>query len=81
MSRTSRHSIKLYARFGCEHVEAALVAQNRRIVVIDPDEMRDDIVDIMHIVRDMTEVLTSMCARLYGKRSAPFLGGCGVSHF
>ncbi len=51
-------------RFGFEYVEAALAAQNRRIMVIDPEEMKDD------IVRDMTEVLTSMCARLYGKRSA-----------
>lgn len=52
-------------RFGFEYVEATLAAQNRRIVVIDPEEMKDD------IVRDMTEVLTSMCARRYGKRSAP----------
>jgi len=51
-------------RFGFEYVEAALAAQNRRVMVIEPDEMKDD------IVRDMTEVLTSMCARLYGKRSA-----------
>jgi putative resolvase len=51
-------------RFGFEYVEAALAAQNRRIMVIEPDEMTDD------IVRDMTEVLTSMCARLYGKRCA-----------
>jgi putative resolvase len=51
-------------RFGFEYVEAALAAQNRRIMVIDPDEMKDD------IVCDMTEVLTSMCARLYSKRSA-----------
>jgi putative resolvase len=51
-------------RFGFEYVEAALAAQNRRIMVMDPDEMKDD------IVPDMTEVLTSMCARLYGKRSA-----------
>ena len=51
-------------RFGFEYVEAALTAQNRRIMVIEPDEMKDD------IVRDITEVLTSMCVRLYGKRSA-----------
>ncbi len=51
-------------RFGFDYVEAALAAQNRRIMVIEPDEMKDD------IVRDMTEVLTSLCARLYGKRSA-----------
>ena len=51
-------------RFGFEYIEAALAAQNRRIMVIDPDAMTDD------IVRDMTEVLTSMSARRYGKRSA-----------
>jgi putative resolvase len=33
-------------------------------VVIDDGEVDDD------LVRDMTEVLTSFCARLYGKRSA-----------
>jgi len=33
-------------------------------MVIEPDEMIDD------IVRDLHEVIVSMCARLYGKRSA-----------
>ncbi|EUA19361.1 putative resolvase [Mycobacterium xenopi 3993] len=47
-----------------EHLEAALSAQGRRIVVIDPGETTDD------LVRDMIEVLTSMCARLYGRRGA-----------
>ena len=61
-------------RFGFEYALAALAAQNRRIMVIEPDEMRDD------IVRDMTEVLTSMCARLYGKRSAPSLSLMAALH-
>jgi putative resolvase len=52
------------ARFGVEHLESALSAQGRRIVVADPSEMDDD------LVRDMTEVLTSFCARLYGRRGA-----------
>ena len=52
------------ARFGVEHLEAALAAQGRRIVVIDPAETSDD------LVRDMVEVLTSFCARLYGRRGA-----------
>jgi putative resolvase len=52
------------ARFGVEHLEAALAAQGRRIVVADPGETTDD------LVRDMIEVLTSMCARLYGRRGA-----------
>lgn len=51
-------------RFGFEYVEAALAAQGRTVLVIDPVEITDD------LVRDMTEVLTSMCARLYGKRAA-----------
>lgn len=52
------------ARFGVEHLEAALAATGRRIVVLNPDEVKDD------LVRDMVDVLTSMCARLYGRRSA-----------
>ena len=52
------------ARFGFEYIEAALAAQGRRIIVIDSDDVNDD------IVRDLHEVIVSMCARLYGKRSA-----------
>ncbi len=51
-------------RFGYEYLEAALAGQGRRIMVMDESEVKED------IVRDMTEVLTSFCARLYGKRSA-----------
>ena len=47
-----------------ELVEAALSAHGRRLVVLDDGEVDDD------LVRDMTEVLTSFCARLYGRRSA-----------
>ncbi len=52
------------ARFGVEYLEAALSAQGRRVVVADPGEATDD------LVRDMIEVLTGMCARLYGRRGA-----------
>ncbi|OKH82971.1 hypothetical protein EB75_10690 [Mycobacterium sp. ST-F2] len=52
------------ARFGVEHLEAALSAQGRRIVVPDTGKTGDD------LVRDMIEVLTSMCARRYGRRGA-----------
>ena len=52
------------ARFGFEHLEAALAAHGRKIVVADPGETTDD------LVRDMIEILTSMCARLYGRRGA-----------
>lgn len=51
-------------RFGFEYVEAALAAQGRRVVVVDGAEITDD------IVRDLHEVIVSMCARLYGKRAA-----------
>lgn len=53
-----------FARFGAEYVEAALAAQGRRLVVADPSEVDDD------LVRDVTEILTSLCARLYGRRAA-----------
>lgn len=52
------------ARFGVEHLAAALSAQRRHILVVDEREVDDD------LVRDMTEVLTSFCARLYGRRGA-----------
>ncbi|NGO44585.1 IS607 family transposase [Streptomyces ureilyticus] len=53
-------------RMNVELVEAALAAQGRRLVVLDEGEGEgeDD------LVRDMTEVLTSFCTRLYGRRSA-----------
>lgn len=53
-----------FCRFGSEYVEAAVAAQGRELVVVDSAEVDDD------LVRDMTEILTSMCARLYGKRAA-----------
>jgi predicted site-specific integrase-resolvase len=53
-----------FVRFGAEYVEAALAAQGRRLLVVDPAEVDDD------LVRDVTEILTSLCARLYGRRAA-----------
>jgi putative resolvase len=53
-----------FARFGSEYLEAALLASNRRLIVVDSSEMNDD------LVQDMIAVLTSFCARLYGRRSA-----------
>ena len=50
-------------RFGFEHLAASRSATGRRIVVLDGSETADD------LVRDVTEVLTSLCARLYGRRS------------
>lgn len=57
------HSDRL-ARFGVEHLEAALAASGRRLVVLDPEETTNN------LVRDITEALTLMCARLCGQRAA-----------
>jgi predicted site-specific integrase-resolvase len=53
-----------FARFGAEYVEAVLSASGRRLLVVDPSEVDDD------LVGDVTEILTSLCARLYGRRAA-----------
>ena len=52
------------ARFGAEYIEAALAAAGRKLVVVDQAERKDD------LVPDMVDVLTSFCARLYGRRAA-----------
>jgi putative resolvase len=51
-------------RTNTELAEAALAAYGRRLVVLDDCEVTDD------LLRDMIEVLTSFCARLYGRRLA-----------
>ena len=51
-------------RFGSEYVESALAAHDRKLIIVDSAELKDD------LVQDMIEVLTSFCARLYGRRSA-----------
>lgn len=51
-------------RFGFEYVEAALAGRGARILVMEDGELEDD------LVRDVTEVLASLCARLYGRHSA-----------
>lgn len=53
-----------FAPFGSEYLEAALAASGRRLIVVDSSEMNDD------LVQDMIAILTSFCARLYGRRSA-----------
>jgi predicted site-specific integrase-resolvase len=49
---------------GSEYIQAALAAQGRELVVVDTAEVDDD------LVRDMTDILTSMGTRLYRKRAA-----------
>lgn len=51
-------------RVNVELVEAALSATGRRLLVLDEGEGKDD------LERDMVEILTSFCARLYGRQSA-----------
>lgn len=51
-------------RMNTELVEAALSAAGRKLAVLNDGELEDD------LVRDMTEVLTSFCACLYGRASA-----------
>jgi predicted site-specific integrase-resolvase len=53
-----------FARFGAEYVEAALAASGRHLLVMDPAGVDDD------LVRDVPEILTSLCERLYGRRAA-----------
>ena len=52
------------ARFGSEYIEGAMAASGRRLIVVEEAETTDD------LVQDMIEVMTSLCARLYGRRSA-----------
>jgi predicted site-specific integrase-resolvase len=51
-------------RFGSEYLESALSSAHRKLLVMDQKELNDD------LVQDMIDVLTSFCARLYGRRSA-----------
>ena len=51
-------------RMNVELADVALSAAGRRLVLLHPGEVDDD------LVRDMTGVLTRFCARLYGRRSA-----------
>jgi predicted site-specific integrase-resolvase len=63
MTIVVEHTERL-ARFGAEYVGAALSGSGRRLIVVDRSEVDDD------LVGDVTEILTSLCARLYGRRAA-----------
>ena len=52
------------ARFGSEYIISALLASKRKVFIMNDTECKDD------LVQDMIDVLTSFCARLYGRRSA-----------
>lgn len=51
-------------RFGFEYIAMALEASGRNILVINESE------EDLDIVQDFVDVVTSMCARIYGKRGA-----------
>jgi len=52
------------ARFGSEMIAAALEASGRQIVVVNQTEFKDD------LVQDFVDVVTCLCARIYGRRAA-----------
>ena len=58
-----------FCRFDAEYGQAALAVQGRELVVVDTAGVDDD------VVRDMTAILTLMCARLYGNALLPTVPG------
>lgn len=52
------------ARMNTELVESALQAQGRNIIYLNDNETGDD------MVQDIVDFMTSVCARMYGKRGA-----------
>jgi predicted site-specific integrase-resolvase len=56
-------SIATALRFGTEYVAASLEAHGRSLMIMDNVEVDSD------LVRDLTEILTSFCASLYGQRA------------
>ena len=51
------------ARFGVEHLELAFASSGCRLVVLDPEESTSD------LIRDVTGVLSSVCAARCGQRA------------
>jgi len=50
-------------RLGSEYVEAVLISQGRSLLIADPQELKDD------LVQDMIEVLTSFSAKNKAKKA------------
>ncbi|EQD70544.1 resolvase domain-containing protein, partial [mine drainage metagenome] len=57
-----------FARFGVDYLETALSAQGRRLLVVDPAEVDDDLGRV-------TEILTSRCARPHWSPGSEESGG------
>jgi len=51
-------------RFGYEYVDTLMRSTGRKLIVLNNEECKDD------LVQDMIDVLTFFCGRLYGRRSA-----------
>ena len=51
-------------RFGFNHIQSALNASNRNVIVANETEKNID------LIQDFIDVVTSLCAKIYGKRSA-----------
>lgn len=51
------------ARFGTEYIEASLASQGRTILIMNDGDHKLD------MVQDFIDVVTSMCARIYGQRA------------
>jgi predicted site-specific integrase-resolvase len=62
-----------FTRFGAQYVEAALPASGRRLLVVDPVGVDDD------LVRDVTEIRTWRCVHRYGRRGAGDRAGRAVA--
>jgi len=51
-------------RFGFNMLKSSLKANKRKIEVINDSEFKED------LVQDFIDIITSMCSRIYGKRSS-----------
>lgn len=49
-------------RFGFNYIQNLLIKQNRKVLVINDSENKDD------IIQDFISIITSFCARIYGHR-------------
>ncbi len=64
MNRRKRVFGTDWRAIGVEYLETVLSTQGRRLLIVEVGETRDD------LVRDMVDVLTAFCARLYGRLGA-----------
>lgn len=62
-----------FATFGAEYVDAVLSASGRRLLVVDPSEVDDD------LAGDLNAILTSLCTRLYGPSTAASRAARGLA--